>query len=115
MSRRTHPIRITLPLAAADYRVFLDAARQLRRIMGRNAPDVLALIQFNLQGRDATGIADDYLDAIRWPNSSSRVVTLRRHAAARRSARADRGARRSKVAARTLPVGGQAPADPSRN
>ena len=46
--------------------------------MGRSAPDVLTLIQFNLQDRDAIGIADDYLDAIRWPSSAGRVVTLKR-------------------------------------
>ena len=45
--------------------------------MGRSAPEVKALIQFNLQDRDATGLADDYLDAIRWPSSAGRVVSLR--------------------------------------
>jgi hypothetical protein len=115
MSQRTHPVRITLPLAATDYRVFLSATRQLRRIMGRNAPDVLALIQFNLQDRDATGIADDYLDAIRWPNSAGRVVTLARRAKPRRAARTIRHARPSTVVSRTSPLRSRTPADPSRN
>jgi hypothetical protein len=77
MPQRTPPVRITIQFASADYRVFVSAARQLRRIMGRSAPEVKALIQFNLQDRDATGIADDYLDAIRWPSSAGRVVSLR--------------------------------------
>ena len=77
MPQPTHPVRITVPFAAADYGVFVCATRQLRRIMGRSAPDVLALIKFNLQGRDATGIADDYLDAIRWPNAAGRIISLR--------------------------------------
>ena len=77
MPQPTLPVRITIPFAAADYGVFVNATRQLRRIMGRSAPGVIALIKFNLQGRDATGIADDYLDAIRWPNPAGRVISLR--------------------------------------
>ena len=56
MPSRTHHVRITFPFASTDYRVFVTAVRQLRRIMGRNAPDVLTLIQFNLHDRDATGV-----------------------------------------------------------
>ena len=78
MPQPTLPVRITIPFAAADYGVFVNATRQLRRIMGRSAPGVLALIKFNMQGRDATGIADDYLDAIRWPNAAGRIISLRR-------------------------------------
>jgi hypothetical protein len=77
MPQPTLPVRITIPFAAADYGVFVNATRQLRRIMGRSAPGVLALIRFNLQGRDATGIADDYLDAVRWPNAAGRIISLR--------------------------------------
>ena len=77
MPHPTHPVRVTVLFAAVDYGVFVCATRQLRRIMGRTAPGVIALIQFNLQGRDATGIADDYLDAIRWPNAAGRVISLR--------------------------------------
>jgi hypothetical protein len=77
MHHRTNLIRITIPFASADYGVFVSAVRQLRRIMGCNAPDVLTLIQFNLHDRDATGIADDFLDAMRWPNSAGRVVLLK--------------------------------------
>ena len=77
MPQPTLPVPITIPFAATDYGVFVNATRQLRRIMGRSAPGVLALIKFNLQGRDATGIADDYLDAVRWPNAAGRVISLR--------------------------------------
>src|ERR1035437_6359473 len=89
-------IRISLAFAPADYRVFVTAVRQLRRIMGRNAPDVLTLIQFNLHDRDATGVADDYLDAMRWPNAAGRVVSLRRR---RKSNR-----RSVRLKAHTLPL-----------
>ena len=77
MPQPTLPVRITIPFAAADYGVFVNATRKLRRIMGRSAPGVLTLIKFNLRGRDATGIADDYLDAIRWPNAAGRIISLR--------------------------------------
>ena len=81
MPRPTNPIRLTLLFASADYRVFADAVRLLRRIMGREAPDVAALIQLNLRDRDATGLADEYLDSIRWPEAAGRVAGLRLRAA----------------------------------
>jgi hypothetical protein len=113
MPQRSHPVRITILFDAADYRIFVSATRQLRRIMGRNAPDVTALIGFNLQDRDATGLADDYLDAIRWPSSAGRVVTLRTQTRSNRSTRSDsRGARPT---ARTKSPNPPAPDDPSRN
>ena len=77
MPTHTHAVRVTIVFAPADYRIFVSATRQLRRIMGPSAPDVAALIVFNLQGRDATGIADDYLDSIRWPSSAGRIVVLK--------------------------------------
>lgn len=46
--------------------------------MGRKAPDALNLLISSLQGRDATGVADDYLDSVRWPSTSGRMVSLRR-------------------------------------
>lgn len=48
--------------------------------MGRKAPDALNLVIFCLQGRDATGVADDYLDSVRWPIAAGRMVSLRRAA-----------------------------------
>jgi hypothetical protein len=89
MPQRSHPIRITILLDATNYRIFVNATRQLRRIMGRNAPDVMTLIVFNLQDRDATGLADDYLDAIRWPNSAGRIVSLDSGTNAKRRIRSD--------------------------
>ncbi len=113
MSHRLSTLRITVPFARADYRVFVSAARRLRRIMGRQAPDVLALIRFNLHDRDATGLADDYLDAIRWPNSEGRVVSLRR----RKPSRAVRQAMRSQPVTDTVQtqIARGAPSDPARN
>ena len=78
-----HPrptLQINVLLPAADYRIYVSAARKLRRIMGQQAPDVLTLVSFSLQGRDATGIADDYLDSVRWPHAAGRMVSLRRPA-----------------------------------
>ena len=113
MPLRSHPIRITSPFDAADYRIFVSATRQLRRIMGRNAPDVTELIVFNLQNRDATGLADDYLDAIRWPSSAGRVVTLRTQKKSNRPTRCD--SRGSRPTAPSKSPSPPPPGDPSRN
>ncbi len=110
MSQRSRSIRITIIFDAADYRIFVSAARQLRRIMGSNAPDVTALIGFNLQDRDATGLADDYLDAMRWPSSRGRIVSLRL-----RTTPTSREPRASRLTSRTQALRPRAPADPSRN
>ncbi len=64
--------------------MFLAAGRILVRIMGSKAPDMIGLIQHNLRGRDATGLADEYLDAVGWPMKAGRVVSL---SSRRRSAR----------------------------
>ena len=78
MSQPSPSIQVLLP--AADYRVYASAARLLIRVMGRKAPDALALIRHTLGGRDATGIADDYLDAISWPTAARHAAWLRRPA-----------------------------------
>jgi len=78
MCQQSSSIQVALP--AADYRVYASAARLLTRIMGRKAPDALALIRHTLGGRDATGIADDYLDAISWPTAAGHAAWLRRPA-----------------------------------
>jgi hypothetical protein len=116
MPRLPAKIQITVPLPAADYRIYISAARKLRRLMGRQAPDALNLVRFSLQGRDASGVADDYLDAIRWPPAAGRMVSLRRPVrSARRTARIVARASRPAAEAR-LPAGCiRAPADPSRN
>lgn len=110
MLPRTHPVRVTILFDAADYRIFVSATRQLRRIMGRSAPDVTALIIFNLQGRDATGIADDYLDAIRWPSAAGRIVGLKSCSPA-----PIRPNRRGSQVARVSSLRSRGPVDPSRN
>lgn len=97
-------VRITLNLPARDYRVYAAAATLLTRIMGRKAPNALTLIQHNLQGHDATGVVDGYLDSVDWPLAAGRVVSLRQ--AARRAARG--------TGAPRLP-GALSPVNPSRN
>lgn len=81
-------VHLKLVLSPADYRVYTGAARILTRIMGRDAPDALALIHQNLIQRDATGVADDYLDSIRWPLADGRATSAIR--AARKPYRAAR-------------------------
>lgn len=109
-------IQVTIPLPAADYRIYVSAARKLRRLMGRTAPDVLNLVRFSLTGRDATGVADDYLDAVRWSPAAGRMVSLRRPArSTQRTARRVARAPRARIEP-MLPVGiVRAPTDPSRN
>jgi hypothetical protein len=46
--------------------------------MGAKAPDTIGLIQQNLSGRDARGLADEYLDTVGWPMQGNRTVSLRR-------------------------------------
>lgn len=69
-------LKISLP--RRDHRVFLAARRILVRIMGAKAPDAIGLIQRNLSGRDARGLADEYLDTVAWPMAGNRTVSLRR-------------------------------------
>lgn len=45
--------------------------------MGGKAPSVNTLIRAQLIGRDAPGVADDYLDGIGWPPEKGRVISLR--------------------------------------
>ena len=70
-------IPLTVALPQGDYRVYAAAARILARIMGRKAPDALALIQHQLVKRDSTGIADDYLDSVGWPLAEGRAISVR--------------------------------------
>ena len=64
---------IKLMLPVTNYRVYVCAARLLIPVMGPKAPDAMALIRHTLSGRDATGIADDYLDSISWPLQNGRT------------------------------------------
>lgn len=61
------PILVTVSLTPSEYRPFVCAAHRLRRILGARAPKACTLIQANLRGRDARGLAEDYLDVIGWP------------------------------------------------
>lgn len=79
-------IILKIPLPARDYRVFLAACRILVRILGAKAPDAIGLFQHNLRGRDATGLADEYLDAVGWPMKAGRTVSLGRRRKSLRSA-----------------------------
>ena len=109
------PVRIAVLLPTSDYRAYVRATQILARIMGAAAPDVLALIRFNLHDRDANGVADDYLDAIRWPNSAGRVVSLRRRRETPRSARTKTQKERLTDSTRTMSVRSDSPGDPGRN
>lgn len=71
---------IQVSLSETEYRPYATAARLLIRVMGRKAPDALTLIRHTLRGRDATGIADDYLDSISWRTTPRDAALLRRPA-----------------------------------
>ena len=109
MSLSPRPVQLSLALPAADYRAYVAATRILNRIMGRKAPDALALIQHNLSKRDSTGVADDYLDSIGWPLTAGRAVSVRR--SPRKPLRQSRGPRLL-ANPRGLPV---PTGDPARN
>lgn len=68
---------IKLMLPVTDYRVYVSAARLLTPVMGPKAPDAMTLIRHTLSGRDATGIADDYLDSVSWPLHDGRTSLAR--------------------------------------
>lgn len=66
------PVLVTVSLSPTEYRPFVLAVSRLRRILGAKAPDTGGLIQTNLRGRDARGLAEDYLDSIGWPHAKRR-------------------------------------------
>lgn len=76
--------------------------------MGAKAPDVITLIQTNLQGRDARGLAEDYLDDIGWPLADRRE---RPRDKSRPGSRPTVGLRRTREIKTNL----RPPNDPSRN
>ncbi len=51
-----------VPISPACLRVYVAAAKLLRRRLGAKAPDAVALIRFELSNRDAQMVADDYLE-----------------------------------------------------
>lgn len=77
MHTSSHFVTLKIPLPRRDHRAFLAARRVLVRIMGAKAPDTIGLIQQHLIGRDARGLADEYLDTVGWPMSGNRAVSLR--------------------------------------
>jgi hypothetical protein len=79
--------------------------------MGTKAPDTIGLIQRNLSGRDARGLADEYLDTVGWPMAGNRTVSLRRRKLLSAAVRPGRIAVPPRLA---LPRQ-RGPLDPSRN
>lgn len=69
---RLHVLAITL--AHPDYEVFLAAVRILARVMRKDTPDLSTLVQSKLQRHDAAGLAEDYLDLVRWPMTRRRAL-----------------------------------------
>jgi hypothetical protein len=65
---------ITIALNQPDYEVFLAAVRILARVMRKEAPDVPALVHSKLKRHDAVGLAEDYLDLVRWPVTRRRAL-----------------------------------------
>ena len=60
-------IGVYLLLPTADYKVYVRAARCLKRTMRKMAPGALALMTHSLRCRDPRGLAEDYLDSTGWP------------------------------------------------
>lgn len=104
-------VTLKIPLPRRDHRVFLAARRILVCIMGAKAPDEIGLIQQNLSGRDARGLADEYLDTVGWPMAGNRTVSLRRRGKDPAAVRPARGA----VPPRLVLPRQRGPLDPTRN
>lgn len=66
MPHRYHPVLVDIALPAADFQVYVKAARILARIMGAQAPDVATLINHELSHRKPQRIAEEYLYFIGW-------------------------------------------------
>ncbi len=99
---------ILIPVLQDDYRVFAAAARLVRKERGADAPDAVALIQFQLKLRTPGGIAKDYLDCIGDHAARRRVkVRIRRATSETRPIR---------LGGRMQPLKSvRVPRDPSRN
>lgn len=107
-----HNIVVSVPLTAETHQILSGATRRLGRILGpRKAPDVVALIQHELNGRSVRGVVDEYLDAIGWSlpvRLAPLAVSVRRGRSVRTRARA------LPLSLRSL-RGPRIPADLSRN
>ncbi len=64
-------VTLIVPLPEQDYAAFTAAGRHLVRVMGSEAPDLLALVVHTLRCRDARGLAEDYLESVGWPLENS--------------------------------------------
>lgn len=106
VSREPIPLVVLLPID--DHRVYSEALRVLRCLMGRKAPTIETLLLNDLRGRDSDGVADNYLDAINWPVSRGRAITVRLQ---ERGKREDAG----KIIRRQLLKLARPPVDPVRN
>lgn len=115
MPRRPRPITVTVPLPTADYRVYESAAKILRRIMRDHAPDVVMLIQSKLVKHDATGVVEDYLERVDWPQAERPLILPRPGSRGRESVRLQSPARRGRPSLKVQPLRCRPPADPSRN
>jgi len=102
-------VSLVIFLPAEDFSIYVEAHRILKCLMGRKAPRLEKLMLHDLRGRDAPGIADNYLDSVRWPLGCGRAVNLRMRERARR---VGKSAPRSP---RTLAGLGKPPGDPARN
>jgi hypothetical protein len=102
-------LTFVVQLPPDDHRVYTEARRILRCLMGRRTPRIETLLLHDLSGRDATGVVDNYLDAIRWPLERGRAITVQLREQARRQEGATRNPRRAN------PRLGKPPADPARN
>lgn len=109
MTQSPH-IRITIALSASEYRAYVRAAQILDRVMGSRAPAVRTLIQAQLVGRDASGVADHYLDSIEWPLEKGRVISLRQP-----RLKTQRASLRAAAPTRPRQFDVASPVDPSRN
>ena len=107
-----------IPIRPACYRVYVSAAKILRRKLGAKAPDAVALIRHELRNRDPEMVADDYLE-LRGGRHTARPVGVRRRA--RRPAEPrhrPRVVNRRPLLARSgrsIVRGFSAPADPTLN
>ncbi|WP_438479752.1 hypothetical protein [Oleiharenicola lentus] len=105
----SEPIPLIVLLPREDHRIYAAALRVLRRLMGNRTPSLETLLLQDLHGRDATGIADNYLDAIAWPLERGRAITVRIQDRTRRQERMISRSRRAvRRIARPL-------ADPTKN
>lgn len=103
------PVPLVILLPIDDHRIYLEARRVLRCLMGRKAPRIETLLLHDVRGRDTHGIVDNYLDAIEWPLYRGRAVTIKlREETAREVARSRKPRRQCLRLARP-------PADPARN